>query len=473
MNTRSNEVNLVDSEGVEFQPSTASFRDPSGIVFYRSGKIFRQINQVYAQTYTKLLDSGFYRKLVDQGMLVAHQEVDQAPLNPSLSYKVIQPEYIPFISHPFEWCFSQLKDAAILTLKIQRVAIKNGMSLKDASSYNIQFLKGKPILIDTLSFETYQEGRPWIAYRQFCQHFLAPLSLMAHCDFRLGQLLRIYIDGVPLNLASQILPLSTYFNIPILLHIHLHARSQQKYGDKKITSIKQFNRNSMLGLIDSLLSGIENLNWKFTSLGWENYEQEHSYSQNAIHHKIDIVNRWLELVRPKMVWDMGANKGLYSRLASNRNIFTISMDFDPSVVESNYLESKNSNETNILPLVMDFNNPSPAIGWQNSERMSLLQRGPADLVLSLAFIHHLAIANNVPLEKIALFFHQIAKWAIIEFIPKEDNQVQRLLANREDIFPNYSFDGFVNAFSPLFYIHHVETISDSLRKMCLMERRNP
>ena len=144
----------------------------------------------------------------------------------------MQPEIIPFISYAYEWSFSQLQDAALATLAIEKKALEHGMSLKDASAYNIQFRGSRPVLIDTLSFERYREGEPWVAYRQFCQHFLAPLALMSHTDVRLGQLLRVYIDGVPLDLASRLLPGKTKLSLGLATHIHLHAQAQRKYADK-------------------------------------------------------------------------------------------------------------------------------------------------------------------------------------------------------------------------------------------------
>jgi len=205
----------------------ASFRDPSGYVFRRGGYLYRQINTCYAREYDHLMSSGLYQRLVDKGWLVVHQEVDIEPLEPSTCYRVIQPQEIRFISYPYEWCFSQLRDAALLTLAVQREALECGMTLKDASAYNIQFHHGKPILIDTLSFALYEEGAPWVAYRQFCQHFLAPLALMSRVDLRLGRLSTLYIDGIPLDLASRLLPFATRFDFGLLSHIHLHAKAQQ------------------------------------------------------------------------------------------------------------------------------------------------------------------------------------------------------------------------------------------------------
>jgi len=202
---------------------SSSFRDTSGFLFFDNGKLFRSINRLYQQNYDHLIQSGLYSKLVAGDLLIPHREVYHITENRGNTYKVIQPEIVPFISYPYEWCFSQLRDAALTTIKIQKQALDCNMIMKDASAYNIQFYKGKPILIDTLSFEIYKKDQPWIAYRQFCQHFLAPLSLMALRDIRLGQLIRIYIDGLPLDLVSGLLPISTwvkpggrlYLSVPI------------------------------------------------------------------------------------------------------------------------------------------------------------------------------------------------------------------------------------------------------------------
>lgn len=225
-----------------------SFRDPSGFVFVRNHVLFRQVNQQYRVHYDHLMDSGLYQRLLGDGLLVPHTEADGALAVSDDAYKVIQPEAIPFISYPYEWCFSQYKDAALTTLAIQKRALEFGMSLKDASAYNIQLLRGKPVLIDTLSFELYPEGQPWVAYRQFCQHFLAPLALMSYRDMRLGQLMSTYIDGIPIDLASTLLPFRSRFRLALLLHIHLHARSQRRYADAAIgpgTTRRQVSRHAL------------------------------------------------------------------------------------------------------------------------------------------------------------------------------------------------------------------------------------
>ncbi len=453
------------------QTIAASFRDPSGFLFRREGHIYRQINTSYKENYDLLINSGLYDNLVNAQLLIPHTEVN---INSRLSdeaYKIIAPEVVPFISYPYEWCFSQLQDAALITLEIQKRSLEFGMSLKDCSAYNVQFRKGKPVFIDTLSFENYPQNRPWVAYRQFCQNFLAPLALMSLTDIRLNQLMRIYIDGIPLDLAGGLLPWSSWLKFSLLSHIHLHAKSQAHFADKTVdTHGYELSRLSLLGLIDNLHSAVRKLKWKAKGTEWCDYYNDTNYSEHGLEHKKNIVSEMLKKASPKIVWDLGANLGLFSRIASDRGILTISFDIDPAAVENNYLESVRKKEENILPLLLDLTNPSSGIGWENQERMSLMNRGPADTVLALALIHHLAISNNVSFDRIAQFFSRICNFLIIEFVPKTDSQVRRLLITREDIFSDYSQQAFECHFGKYFRTLDCVRVTDSERFIYLMQK---
>lgn len=457
---------------------SASFRDPSGFVFRHEGKIYRQVNLAYQQHYERLISSGLYQQLVQKRWLVSHQEVDLAAPLPEQAYRVLEPEMIPFISYPYEWSFSQLKDAALLTLSIQKNALEAGLTLMDASAYNIQFLAGRPILIDTLSFEVYQVGAPWTGYQQFCQHFLAPLALMAHRDVRLSRLMRDYIDGIPLDLASRLLPAHTRLDFGLLSHIHLQASAQKRYGDREVPanlSHTKISLASQQALVANLEATVRQLTWKAGGSEWANYYDATNYSTAAQDAKAQSVARFLQTIQPAAVLDLGANTGRFSRIASDQGILTISADVDPGAVELNYLEVKRKNEQNLLPLVLDLTNPSPSIGWENRERDSFFQRQlcqthqPEGAVMALALIHHLAISNNLPLDSLAEFFSQLGRWLIIEFVPKEDSQVQRLLKNRRDIFSGYHLAGFEAAFSKCFAIREKLPLPNSSRILYLME----
>ena len=452
----------------------SSFRDPSGVIFRRDGVIFRQVNLTYQEHYDQLVSSGLYAFLSGSGLLVQHEEIQSGQKFTPDGYKILKPELVPFVSYPYEWSFSQLKDAALTTLVIQKNALDFGMTLQDASAFNIQWLRGKPVLIDTLSFLRYDEGQPWIAYKQFCQNFLAPLALMSYKHIGSGLLSRIYLDGIPLDVASALLPVRTRLKPSLAMHIHLHARAQKKFAASPGSGIRRkmrFNRRAFLGLIDSLETAIKQLRWKPGQTDWAEYYNEDPYPPEALADKVEVIKESLEEVGPKSVWDLGANTGMFSRIASDLGINVISFDKDPSVIEQSYLDSVDRNETKILPLLLDPATPSPRIGWASRERMNLEDRGPVDMLFALALVHHLAIAGNVPLAMIAEFFSSLCRWIVVEFVPKDDRQVQRLLAARQDVFPCYTHEGFEKAFGQFFEIRSKHRLRGSERTIYVMQKR--
>ena len=460
---------------VDYRRIGGSFRDPSGFTYRFEGAVYRQVNVSYRDNYDQLMESGLYPDLTRRGLLVPHRELSEQPPVKETAYKVLLPSQIPFVSYPYEWCFSQLKDAALATLSIQKRALAHGMTLKDASAYNIQFLDGAPTLIDTLSFARYDEGAPWAAYRQFCQHFLAPLALMSFKDIRLSQLLRVHIDGIPLELAVSILPARAWLNLGVTMHLRLHARAQRRYaehrGSHEPTKNKPLSKESLLNIIDNLRSTIQNLRWAHGQTAWADYYDGDSYIDEDFEEKRRLVREHLLQVNPGTVWDLGANTGEFSRIACELGAFTVSLDSDPGVVEANYRETKRRSEKDLHPLLIDLGNPSANIGWANQERQSLRERCKADCVMALALIHHLAIGNNVPLGHIAQYFASLSEWLIIEFVPKSDKQVQKLLASRIDIFADYTLAGFEAEFEPLFETVRSQKIRGSERVLYLMRRR--
>jgi len=447
----------------------SSFRDPSGFVYFRDGRLLRQINPTYQSQYDRLLASGLYDRLVERDLLIPHREVENEGID---AYKTIEPERVDFISYPYEWCLGQLRDAALATLEILNEALDKGMILKDASAFNIQFHKGRPILIDTLSFDHYQEGQPWIAYGQFCRHFVAPLVLMAHNDVRLSKLLRLYIDGIPLDLASKLAPWRTKWNIHIASHLHLHGRSVARPG--MAGTPKPLSRRGLQAILESLQSLIEGIKQRNQPTVWGHYYENTNYSEQAMRAKMDLVDRLLEDCGPNVrsVWDLGANTGRFSELASKRGWHTVAWDMDSSAVEQCYQSVKGRHDPCLLPLLQDLANPSPGLGWAHQERDSMVERGPADVVLALALVHHLAIGNNVPLSDIAEFMARVGRRLIIEFVPKEDSQVQRLLSSRQDIFDGYRQEPFESAFEGFFRIEKRLPIEGTARTLYLMHRRD-
>jgi hypothetical protein len=453
--------------------SGVSFRDPAGFVYRHDGELRRQVNQVYREHYDQLLASGLYEELVGAGLLVKHDELQVDAFEPAQAYHVIRPEPIEFISYPYEWSFSQFRDAALATLEIQRRAIVRGLTLKDASAYNVQFHAGRPIWIDTLSFEVYNDGEPWVAYRQFCEHFLAPLALMSLQDVRLGQLSRTNLDGIPLDLAARLLPWRSRFRLGLALHLHLHSRFQRHHaGQARPATSGRLTRNGMLALIDNLTTTVGRLPSRSRKDGWATYYDEISYTSEEFKQKARLVTEFLGRTAAKNVWDLGSNTGYFSRLACEAGAFTIAMDSDPACVERIYLEMKRQRETKLMPLLIDLFNPTPPAGWLNGERASIFDRGSPELVMALALVHHLALTGNQPLENLAAFFERLAPWLVIEFVPESDPQARLLQAKRRGIHHPYDRQRFERCFNAHFTTVLVEPVSASGRVLYLMRRRD-
>lgn len=432
----------------------ASFRDPSGFVYRRNGVLYRQVNVGFASGYTALMGSGLYEELTSRSWLVRHAEESLQMAASRSAHAVLRPEELPFISYPYEWSFTQLRDAGLLTLDIQLAALDRGLTLRDASAFNIQFVGARPVFIDTLSFGTYVEGQPWSAYRQFCEHFLAPLLLMSTRDVRLSVLHREFSDGVPLDLTSKLLGFTSWFSPKALLHIHLHARAQRKYdgrsGPHRTRAAGTITRSALRGIIGHLRSALQDLRWHPAGTEWADYEDSHNYSAADARGKEDLVRSFLARFRPTSVWDLGANTGMFSRIASEVCNRVCAFDSDSGAVDIAYRRLKKEQNDRILPLLVDLSNPSPSSGWAGEERKSLADRGKADCVMALALMHHIVLSRHVPIDRFVRFCASLGETAILEFVPFEDQQAQRLIVSRAEPCPGYSQQDFELAVSSSF-----------------------
>jgi SAM-dependent methyltransferase len=447
------------------QRDKASFRDPSGYVLYDQDKLIRNINPIYCEQWQAVASS---RLLERKEFFITFHEV--SPYHGA--WKSLDVEKIPFISYPYEWCFGQLKDAALLTLDIQKEALQNKLTLKDASAYNIQYIGKNPIFIDLLSLEQRKNGTPWAAYRQFCMHFLSPLTLMSYTDIHLGSLLRLYIDGIPLNLTSKLLPMSSLLHINLLIHIYIHAYMEKKYsnfskgsGESKKANMSE---NALLSMIISLRSIIESLNLPINKTEWSEYYKDTNYSEEAANFKYNYIQRKAEKSGGGLAIDLGANIGRYSRILAPYFCYVLAPDMDLTAVEFHYQALRKDGPANILPLVLDLSNPSPSQGWGEEERLSFAQRCRADWLSALALIHHLRITAGIPLSIAAEYFSRLlipGGCLLLEFVPKEDSQVKRLLATREDIFDDYTLDSLLYAFAEKFQHEETVDIPESERKL--------
>jgi hypothetical protein len=449
----------------------ASYRDPAGFIFIRDGIVYRQINQVFQADFEHFIQSGCYKHLVDKDLLISHENVDEQVFADQTWFKTIRPEQLPFISYPSEWPFDMLKDAALLTLQLAKEAIGFKMILKDATPYNIQWHNGKLKFIDSLSFERYDESQPWIAYRQFCESFLAPLLLMHYNRLPTTKTFLAYPDGIPLDLTQRMLPWKSRFSFHTYLHIHLQNKVSRN-ASQQAQPMGKFSMQKLLNVLSSLETLVLKLQVPRDQTTWSEYYEEASLRDDYLATKQELVKEWIDIVPARTCIDFGANEGAFSQIAATKNIETIAADFDPICVNRLYQKSKAKPGTKILPLVLDISNPTPGTGLNNQEHQPFLSRASADLSLALALVHHLAIGKNIPLDKVAAFFAGVSKHLLIEFVPKSDEKIRLMLQSKKDIYSNYNQENFESAFGDYFRVEKHQMISSSGRILYLMIRKD-
>ena len=451
----------------------SSFRDPSGYVFVEEGVVKRSITPLYFKQYTTLKESGFFSKLFKNNLLVKHEELSASEVE-----IIIQPEQIPFITYPYEWSFNQYQQAALLTLKIQKFCLKHDFSLKDASAYNISFYKGKPIFLDTLSFDFYDKNKPWRAYKQFISHFLGPLLLASFHGSKSLKLMSNFIDGIPVKMIASMLPYKTKFNPFLYSNIYLLSKFEDKHNENNGKSkVPSLSKKAQFNIIDSLYNYIKKLTLKEYS-EWGNYYQKINYSDDAFVLKSDIINKWISNLNSKKIIDIGGNDGTFVRFLKPKIDHALVCDIDVNAVNHNYKTIKKNKEDHITPFVLDILNPSASIGFNNTERDSFLKRiknfGP-DITLALALIHHMSLSGNITFDMSASFFASFSKYLIIEFPKRTDSWVTHLLDNKaefKDHFDFYNIENFELHYANHFKILEKLPINNSERVMYLLKQKH-
>ena len=452
--------------------SAVSFRDPAGFIFTRDGTLYRQVNAGFRDDFDLLLSSGLHAALVDRGALIAHEEVDLSIAAAPDAYRVLRPQRVPLVSYPYEWSFAQLKAAALLTLEVLVEGLGRGMILRDGTAANVQFVGSRPVFIDTLSFGRYREGQAWYGYRQFCEQFLAPLALAARCDGRLIGMLRRFPHGIPLDLASRLLDGWSWLRPGLALHLHAHARAQRKYADAEAgTSARRLERSALLRLVEHLRLTVEGLDWRPGGTAWSDYEETHGYSSEALDAKRALVAGFLARVRPRVVWDLGANTGIFSAVAAEAGATVAAIEGDVAAADLHYRRLAQRKDERILPLLVDLLDPTPASGWAHAERTSLEQRSPVDTAMALALVHHLTLGGNVPLARVAEWFARICRTLVVEWVPEDDPQARRLVQHRPESPLPYDRATFDAAFAPHFQTTASADVGTSGRVLLQMHAR--
>lgn len=456
------------SEPNDSSRHSASFRDPCGFVLRHEGVFYRAVMPAGLEDYEMLMQSGLYERLQQEGCIIAQEETQDTSLLPEAA-KILKPEQLDFWSYPCEWSFRQLQAAALLTLRLVRKGLEHGMMLKDASAYNIQFVGGKPVLIDSLSFERYEAGKPWQAFRQFCEHFLYPLLIFQKCPDLSPAFLMAYPDGISARLTASLLPWKSRLSWNSQLYVFLAASLAKKQGKPQRSF--RISKEKILQNVAQLEGYIRALKPRTQQVVWSNYYEETILNAEYLESKKTTVAALLQSLAPQRVIDAGCNTGSFSFLAAEHAPEVIAFDSDPASVDALFQEARAQNLHNLQALVGDLTNPTPALGWANAERSALMQRLRGDLVLALALVHHLAIAKNVPMSFISALFAGItSQWLLIEFVPKSDPKTQLLLQARTDIFNDYHEPGFEAAFSRHFHIERRMALPHSERVLYLMRR---
>lgn len=454
------------------QVHQASFRDPSGFMFHEGETLRRQINPIYFPQYEKLKDSGFFKKLIDAELLIPHTETSV-----SEDKIIITPEPIPFITNPYEWSFDQYKHAALHTLKVQKYALSKGFILKDASAYNVTFHKGKPIFIDTLSFDFYEEGTPWRAYKQFITHFFGPLVLAKYHGTDILKMMETHIDGIPVKLIASLLPGKSKLSSTLFTNIHLLAKMESKHSEdyKAETKVAKLSKKAQSNILENLFDYIKKLEIKEAS-EWGDYYNKTNYETTAFEAKKELIKSWVTPLQPQRLIDVGGNDGTFARTVLDRVPHVIVTDIDSNAVDYNYKQIQQNKEINLLPFVCDVLQPAPGIGFNNTERSSLIERLQVynpNVTMALALIHHITLSGNVPFEKSAEFFAKFSNRLIIEFPTRSDSWVESLLVRKREFINHFDFyneENFEAGYKTYFKLEKKEAVAGTQRILYLFKK---
>jgi hypothetical protein len=449
-----------------------SFKDTTGRVFLHEGRIFRTLSVAGREAFDQLVASGVYSDLLAAGEIVPSRLCEPSQVGlpaDAVGATLLEHERIPFVTYPYEWSFSMLRDAALLTLSINERALERGLILKDATPFNVQFRDAKPVFIDVLSFEPYRAGEPWVGYSQFCSMFLYPLLLTAYKGVEFHALLRGTLGGINCKDAGRLFGWRDALRPGVMTHVKLMARFQRSFENTDVklgpsASRITYSKDMILANTRALRKLLNRLRYAAADSAWANYATDNSYTPADQERKASFVEAALTSARPAWVWDLGGNVGVYSELAAAAGARVLTVDGDAAAIDGLYQAQKRGQRSaSIQGLVCDLCNPSPAMGWRLRERKTLAARGRADFFLALALVHHLALSGNIPLEEFADYLWETATQGVTEFVGKADPMVKRMLGRRRDVFTDYDREHFEAALSRRFRILGAETISTGTR----------
>lgn len=442
--------------------------------------MLRGISERGLADWSAFSSTDLFPRLVESGKLVATEALDRADVAPELAdawAALLRHEQIPFVSYPYEWTFGMLQDAALLQLELLLSSLDEGLILKDATPYNVQWRGAKPVFIDVGSFERARPGEAWTGYRQFCMLFLYPLLLRSLRGLPFAPWLRGSIEGIAPADCRRLLATRDLFRRGVFVHVYLHAKLERRYGDRSRDVARELRSAGFsTELIRANARKLERLVRSLEPTGeaspWTDYRAAASYDAEDAERKAAFVRTAVEVTRPRLVWDFGCNDGRYARIAAESGAYVVAMDADEPVVDRLYRGLRADGSANVLPLVIDVADPSPGLGWRNRERRTLVERGAPDLTLCLALVHHLAIARNVPVAELVDWLRTLGGSLVIELATPEDAMVERLLAGkREGLHADYGREPFERALRAAFEVERTEELSSGTRVLYLARPR--
>lgn len=452
-------------------PDSGSFRDPLSRVFIADESVVRGFTARGDEDLRQVWESGTIQRALASGELIASERIDSATagLGPEWVSAMRHPR-LPFISYPYEWTFSMLRDAALLQLKLTREALADGVAMKDATPYNVQFTGSKPVFIDAGSFEKRREGDPWYGYQQFCELFLYPLMLQSYLGIDFQPFLRGSVNGISPSTMRRLLPAKLLRRRKgRLVHVVLHAAAQNRFADTDVEVTKAaakagMNSAVLAATLKKLTKLVEGLPGPDGSSTWSDYSDRAHYVATSLDEKETFVRDAVAASRRRSVWDVGCNDGRFSHIASAHSDHVVAMDADPLVVERLYRSLSAAGNTSILPLYVDLADTGGGIGWRGRERPGLFDRGRPDVVLYLAVIHHVAITFNIPVWAQIDLLADLAPEIVIEFPHADDPMVRKLLRNkREGIHDDFTLENFERLLGERFTVRSRKLLASKTR----------
>jgi ribosomal protein L11 methylase PrmA len=445
-----------------------SFRDRDSRVFYEDGgDILRGLSEEGLDDWQALAGSRLFSRFSKTGHLVATELIEEGASRQNGWSALLRHERVPFISYPYEWTFSMLKDAALLELDLVLAGLDEGLILKDASPYNVQWRGAHPVFIDVGSFERLRPGEPWAGYRQFCMLFLYPLLLQAHRGVPFQPWLRGSLEGIEPAVCRQLFSARDLVRRGVFSHVVVHQRLERRHGNRggqvrRELGAAGFGSELIRANVARLRKLVARLEPASTESTWSGYGTNNTYSDEESRRKAEAVATTARALQPRLVWDLGCNDGRYSRIAAEHAAYTLAIDADHTTMDGVYRSLAGEGIRSILPLVVDIADPSPALGWRNFERKTLAERGRPELTLCLALVHHLAITRNIPLRSFLEWLRSLDSAVLVEFPAPEDPMVRRLLeAKRTGTHDDYERGTFERLLSELFTIETATSLSST------------